>query len=170
MTGDVIVVIPARGGSKRVPRKNIRPLAGKPLLAYAIKTAREAGFSDATLVSTEDAEIAAVAREHGAKVVDRPAALAADAASTEGVLLHAIEHVAQQGWQPTWVVTLPPTSPLRRAETLATFVSIARNNAADCCFSLTETRADFWRSDDGGKLVRLFPNAPRRQQDRNPPL
>lgn len=168
MSPDLIVVIPARGGSKRVPRKNIRELCGKPLLAYAIGTAQGAGLGGATFVSTEDEEIAAVALLHGAKVVVRPKELASDTASTESALLHTLAHVAEFGWKPKWVVTLPPTNPLRRADTLVQFISAARREAVDCVFSVTETRGDFWRRDPFGKLCRLFPDASRRQQDREP--
>jgi CMP-N,N'-diacetyllegionaminic acid synthase len=168
VSGDFMAVIPARGGSKRVPRKNIRLLGEKPLLAYTIAAAREAGLGDATLVSTEDPEIAAVAKQWGARVLARPDTLATDAASTEGVLLHALDEAAKQGWHPKWILTLPPTSPFRRAATIRFFMDHAATSDADCLFSLTETRASLWRSGADGRIARLFPDAPRRQQDRAP--
>jgi CMP-N,N'-diacetyllegionaminic acid synthase len=169
VSGDFMAVIPARGGSKRAPRKNIRPLGEQPLLAYTIAAARDAGLGDATFVSTEDAEIAAVAKKLGSGVIPRPDALATDAASTEGVLLHALDEAAKQGWHPKWILTLPPTSPFRRASTIRFFVHCAAGSGVDCLLSLTETRASLWRSGGDGKIARLFPDAPRRQQDR-PPL
>lgn len=123
MNGDFMAVIPARGGSKRAPRKNIRVLGDRPLLAYAIAAAREAGIGDATLVSTEDDEIAAVATHWGCRVLARPDALATDEASTEGVLLHALDEVEKQGWHPKWILTLPPSSPFRRAATIRFFMT-----------------------------------------------
>ena len=78
MSGDFMAVIPARGGSKRAPRKNIRPLGEQPLLAYTIAAARDAGLGDATFVSTEDAEIAVVAKKLGCGVIPRPDALATE--------------------------------------------------------------------------------------------
>jgi CMP-N,N'-diacetyllegionaminic acid synthase len=168
VTGKIIVVIPARGGSKRVARKNIRDLGGKPLLAYSIVAARHAGFGDVTVVSTEDAEIAAIAHQWGAQVVDRPTELATDVATTESVLIHALDHVGQQGWQPEWIATLPPTSPLRQPKTIAGVIDAAVGGNVDCVFSLTESRGDYWRRDSNGHLTRLFPDAPRRQQDRSP--
>lgn len=168
MTSDVVVVIPARGGSKRAPRKNIREVGGKPLLAYAIVTAQRAGFGDVTFVSTDDTDIGRIAREWGAKLIDRPPELATDAASTESVLLHVLDFAARSGWEPEWVVTLPPTSPFRRPKTVAEFITTARGSDADCVFSLTESRGDFWKHDQDGRLVRLFPDAPRRQQERTP--
>ena len=115
VSGDFMAVIPARGGSKRAPRKNIRPLGGAPLVAYTIAAAHEAGLAGATFVSTEDAEIAEVAKALGCAVMPRPGALATDDASTESVLLHALDEAARAGWHPKWIVTLPPTSPFRRA-------------------------------------------------------
>lgn len=168
MTGDVAIVIPARGGSKRVPRKNIRLLAGRPLLQYAVDTAAAAGLLDSVYVSTEDPEIAAVGAGGGARVVPRPEELCGDSVSTEAVLLHILDFVGKSGPIPTWLVTLPPTSPFRRAETLAFFVAAARSGQADAWLSLTESRGDYWRLDDAGRLSRLFPNASRRQQDRDP--
>jgi CMP-N,N'-diacetyllegionaminic acid synthase len=168
VNGDFMAVIPARGGSKRAPRKNIRALGDKPLLAYTIAAAREAGLGDATLVSTEDPEIAAVAKQWGAGVLPRPDALATDAASTEGVLLHALDEAAKAGWHPKWILTLPPTSPFRRPTTIRFFLGHAATSGADCLFSLTETRASLWLHGPDGMIGRLFPDAPRRQQDRAP--
>ena len=168
MNGAFMVVIPARGGSKRAPRKNIRPLGNRPLLAFAIAAAVEAGLGDATRVSTEDSEIAATATRLGCRVLPRPDALATDLASTESVLLHALDEAAKQGWRPTWIMTLPPTSPFRRARTIRFFLDRASDAGVDCLFSVTETRADLWRCDAAGKIARLFPDAPRRQQDRAP--
>jgi CMP-N,N'-diacetyllegionaminic acid synthase len=168
VSGDFMAVIPARGGSKRAPRKNIRPLGEKPLLAYTIAAAREAGLGDATFVSTDDPEIAGVAKQWGAHVLVRPDALATDAASTESVLLHALDEVANKGWHPKWILTLPPTSPFRRASTIRFFMDHAETSGVDCLLSLTETRASLWRHGVDGKIARLFPDAPRRQQERAP--
>ncbi len=167
MSDDFIAVVPARGGSARVPRKNIRLLAGRPLLGYTIAAAFAAGIGDRTFVSTEDGGIAEVARREGAQVIDRPAALAADTSSTDAVLLHALDVVAQCGRRPKWVLTLPPTAPFRRAATVQFFLNAAREFAVDALFSLTESRGDYWRC-VGGEIARLFPDAPRRQQDRSP--
>lgn len=168
MAGDLIVVVPARGGSQRVPKKNIRALNGKPLIAYTLEAAIGAGLQDHVVVSTDDVEIRAVAEHFGVRALHRPAELAAAASSTESVLLHALEVVAGEGWNPHRVMTLPPTSPFRRAATLSRFVSIAATSDADCVFSLTENRGDFWRVTGNGDLQRIFPDAPRRQQDRKP--
>jgi CMP-N-acetylneuraminic acid synthetase len=101
-------VIPARGGSKGVPRKNLRPLLGRPLLAWSIDAARNAKGLDRFVVSTEDAEIADVARREGAEVLPRPAELATDSATTKAVLQHVVEAL-----NPDELVVLQPTSPVR---------------------------------------------------------
>jgi CMP-N,N'-diacetyllegionaminic acid synthase len=163
-----MALIPARGGSKRVPLKNIRQLGGQPLIAYTIAAAREAGLGHATLVSTDSAEIAEAATRSGCRALPRPAALATDVASTEAVLVHALDEAEKEGWRPTWLLTLPPTSPFRRGRTIRFFIDHIEECRADCMFSVTESRAFLWRCDAAGAMAPLFPDAPRRQQDRAP--
>jgi len=105
----VLGVIPARGGSKGVPRKNIKPIAGKPLLAWTIEAAAKSKLMTRFIVSTEDDEIAKIADLHGASVLRRLAELATDDAGTLVVLQHALEQVPADV-----VVVLHPTSPIRR--------------------------------------------------------
>lgn len=104
----ILGVIPARGGSKGVPGKNIKMIAGKPLIAWSIEAAQKSRLLDKCIVSTEDAEIAAIAREYGAEVLDRPLELAMDESTTMSVLQHAIEHIPCDT-----VVVLQPTCPVR---------------------------------------------------------
>ncbi len=106
-------IIPARGGSKGVPGKNIRLLAGKPLIAWTIEAAKASQALDRLLVSTDDPAIAAVARDLGAAVRMRPAALAADDTPTRPVLEHVAKELEAEGDVFDAVVTLQPTSPLR---------------------------------------------------------
>lgn len=167
----MIVVIPARGGSKRAKGKNLRSLAGTPLVARAVNVALKAGFKSAVIVSTDSPEIAEVAENTGARVILRPLELATDTASTEDVLLHVLDVLAGEGSAPQWVMTLPPTSPFRKASTVAAFVAEARKRPddQDCLMSVTVDKGDYWRmSGDDGVIVRLFADAPRRQQDREP--
>lgn len=167
----MIIVIPARGGSKRLPHKNIHPLKGKPLLAYTLEAIAATGLSIPTYVSTDDERIADVARSYpGVEVVIRPAEIAGDTASTESVLLHVMDVLAERGQAPQWLMTLPPTSPFRTAGTIRSFAEAVANCADDfdCLMSVTENRGDFWRMQADGRMVRLFPDAPRRQQDRTP--
>ena len=116
--GRTLAIIPARGGSKGVPRKNLRELAGKPLLVHTIEQAQATSQIDAVIVSTDDFEIASVARAAGAEVIHRPPALARDDTPTLPALVHVLEQLAPED-SPSRVVTLQPTSPLRRSEHLS---------------------------------------------------
>jgi CMP-N,N'-diacetyllegionaminic acid synthase len=166
----LIGVIPARGGSKRIPRKNLALLADKPLLSYSIESAIEAAVCDELIVSSDSPEIWEHASRYGLRVVERPAELARDISSTESVLLHVLDECARAGeaWQ--CVLTLPPTSPLRSPATIRAFVDHwwTVHERFDAMISVCETRGDFWRRAVDGSLIRLFPDAPRRQQDRQP--
>lgn len=104
----ILGITPARGGSKGIPRKNIKMIAGKPLIAWTIEAALESGFLDRYVVSTEDSEIVRVSRKFGAEVLNRPPELATDEASTLSVLKHAVELIPCD-----IVVLLQATSPIR---------------------------------------------------------
>lgn len=104
----IIGIIPARGGSKGIPRKNIKEICGKPLIAWTIEAAKESKLMDKFIVSTEDEEIAEVAKKYGAEVLERPAELATDEASTLVVLEDVVKKIDAD-----IVVVLQPTSPVR---------------------------------------------------------
>jgi N-acylneuraminate cytidylyltransferase len=104
----ILGVIPARGGSKGIPKKNIKPLLEKPLIVWSIEAAKEAKRLDRFIVSTDDPEIAVIAREAGAEVLDRPVELATDGATTVSVLQHVLKCI-----EADVVVLLQPTSPVR---------------------------------------------------------
>ena len=112
----VVAIIPARGGSKGVPRKNIKPLNGKPLIAYSIAAAQAAKAVQRIVVSTDSEEIAEISRDLKVEVRLRPAALAADDTPTRDVLEHVVNELAAEGDLPDAVLTLQPTSPLRSAQ------------------------------------------------------
>lgn len=114
--GEVLALIPARGGSKSIPRKNIRPLAGFPLIAYSIAAGLAAEMVDRVIVSTDDEEIARVAREFGAETpFIRPPSLARDDTPDLPVFEHALTWLAEhEGYQPQIIIQLRPTSPFRR--------------------------------------------------------
>ncbi len=114
---EVLALIPARGGSKSVPRKNLLPVAGKPLIAYSIEHALECAAITRTIVSTDDDEIAEVARRFGAEVpFKRPAEAASDTATDLQVFRHALSFLSEQGYSPELVVHLRPTGPVRRID------------------------------------------------------
>lgn len=111
----VLAVVPARGGSKRLPRKNIRAIAGRPMLGWVVGAALKAGAVDALVVSTDDQEIAQLAESLGAKVVHRPAELATDSAWTEPVIRHAVESFEKESGRVELVVWLNASIPEVRA-------------------------------------------------------
>jgi len=168
-----LAVIPARGGSKGVPRKNVRDLAGRPLIAHAIGAALAAGRVDRVAVSTDDAEIAAVARYFGAEVIDRPAELAGDTASSESALLHALDVVRDaDGVDPELVMMIQCTSPLTTAADLDGAVARLLDAGAESCFSAVPFHHFLWtEGPDGAEGVHHDGATRKRRQDlERPPL
>jgi YrbI family 3-deoxy-D-manno-octulosonate 8-phosphate phosphatase len=148
-------IIPARGGSKRLPRKNLRLVAGKPLLVHSVEHARVAVNVERTIVTTDDPEIAAVAREGGVEVVMRPPEIASDTATSEAALAHVLDILAAtEQYQPDLVVFLQCTSPVRRPDDIDRAVETLLKDNADSLFSATESRWLIWRRD--GPEVRSF--------------
>ena len=114
-----VAIIPARGGSKRIPNKNIKLFAGQPIISYSIRVAQETELFDRIIVSTDSLEIAAIARKYGADVPFlRPAELANDFAGTAEVICHAIEWLANDGRQPEFICCIYPTAPFIQASYL----------------------------------------------------
>ena len=139
----VLGVIPARGGSKTIPRKNIRDLLGIPLIAYTIREALKAKTLTRLIVSSEDSEILAVARKYGAETpFVRPRELATDDSLTIDVVIHAITTVEEQeGTKYNYVVVLQPTTPLRTAEDIDTAVMKLIESGADSVISIVNVGA-----------------------------
>jgi hypothetical protein len=140
----IVAVIPARGGSKGIPRKNLVRIAGRPLIAYAIEAARNAASVDRVLISTDDSEIADVARELGAEVPFlRPPELADDTAPMLGVLRHALAWLESQGVAVEALVLLQPTSPLRTGRHVEEAVALFRSAPASTVVSVVEVPHQF---------------------------
>lgn len=167
-----LVVIPARGGSKGIPGKNIYPLNGKPLLTYSLEMMKKVDFDGDIAVSTDSEQIKDVALSvPGIEVVDRPENISGDKASTESALLHALEVMeTRKNCSYDAVVTLQATSPLRKAETVKACLEKYEEdrNKYDALLTLTETRTDYWIKEGEEHYRRLYPDAPRRRQDREP--
>jgi N-acylneuraminate cytidylyltransferase/CMP-N,N'-diacetyllegionaminic acid synthase len=158
----VLAIIPARGGSKGLPGKNILPLGGKPLIAWTIEAARQSRFVDRVIVSTDSPNIAEVAELYGAEVpFRRPAELASDQAKSFDVLLHAIDWHQRQGFCYDLVVCLQPTSPLRSAEDIDRAIECYVAREADAVVSVCETDHHPWWSntlpEDGNMVDFLRP-------------
>jgi N-acylneuraminate cytidylyltransferase len=133
-----LAVIPARGGSKRIPRKNIKAFNGRPMMAWSIAAAKESGCFDRIIVSTDDEEIAQVAREHGAEVpFMRPAELSNDNAATIPVIAHAIRWMQEHHAPPDWACCLYATAPFVQAEDLRRGLMLIEQTGADYAFSIT---------------------------------
>jgi pseudaminic acid cytidylyltransferase len=133
-----IAVIPARGGSKRIPRKNIKPFCGKPMIAWSIEVARASGLFDHIVVSTDDAEIAEVAKVHGAEVpFMRPAALSDDHTATSPVVVHAMERYREHGHMPDPVCCIYATAPFVTAADLQRGLQTMTDTGSDFAFSVT---------------------------------
>lgn len=145
-----LAVIPARGGSKGIPRKNIRPLAGKPLIAYNIEQALHSRYINRLVVSTDDAEIAAISRQYGAEVIWRPPEISGDTASSESALLHTLDALeAAEGYVPDVLVFLQCTSPLTIAEDIDGVIQILLQEKADTALAVIPFHYFLWRSENG---------------------
>jgi CMP-N,N'-diacetyllegionaminic acid synthase len=159
-----LAIIPARGGSKGVPGKNLRPIAGLPLIAWSIRQAKEVPAIRHVVVSTDSEEIAAVAREHGAEVPFlRPSRLAEDTTPTEPVMRHALDWYVDNGSDISTMVLLQPTSPLRLPGSLASALARFQGEDADSLLGVCENHHFFWRNPDAPEALYDYHNRPRRQ-------
>jgi CMP-N,N'-diacetyllegionaminic acid synthase len=148
----VVAVIPARGGSKSIPGKNIRPLKGKPLLVWAIEVAQHVSEIDRVIVSTDDAEIAAVAKASGAEVYQRPRHLASDEALVIDALKDLLNTLNSEQTAPHWVVLLEPTCPLRLPDDVRECLKLIEKGGIDSVATFTDAELNphrAWRVVDG---------------------
>src|ERR1017187_7266266 len=170
VTPTVIALIPARGGSKGIPGKNIRPVGGKPLLAWSIEQARHTPHISRVFVSTDSPEIATVARQFKAEVITRPPEISGDTASSESCLVHALDYLkAKENLEPDLVVFLQATSPLREADDIQKAIENLQRENADSLLSACRVEGFVWRVEKDG-APRSFTydhqNRPRRQDAR----
>ena len=166
-----VAVIPARGGSKGVPRKNVRPLGGAPLVARTIAAARGASLVEAVYVSTDDAEVAAVARAAGAGVIDRPSEISGDAASSESALLHALDMIEAEGDPVGTLVFLQCTSPFTTSQEIDACAAAVVREGATCSFTAAPDHSFLWGVDGAGYAYGQNHDhlAPRRRRQELPP-
>jgi N-acylneuraminate cytidylyltransferase len=166
----VICIIPARGGSKRIPRKNAKLFAGVPMIAHSIRAAKRADVFDRVIVSTDDEEIAAIARGHDAETpFVRPPELANDFAGTDAVLAHALEWLTANGEHVTEFCCIYATAPFIHAADLKTGLDLLRDRQATTAFSVTTYPYTIFRSlkiEEDGRVAMFWPeNFPKRSQD-----
>jgi CMP-N-acetylneuraminic acid synthetase len=171
----VLGLVPARGGSKGVPGKNVRPLAGHTLLEYTARAARESGVIDRIVLSTDSAEIADAGRRAGLEVpFIRPASLAADDTPMVPVIMHALSEIERHAWSPDIIVLLQPTSPLRRPQHVRDAVNALRESTADSVVTVVEVprhlSPDYVMRIDDGRLQPFLPEGTgiTRRQDARP--
>ncbi len=166
----VVAIIAARGGSKGLPGKNVRPLAGKPLIAYSVEAAKASPYVDRVIVTTDSPEIAEVARKFGAEVpFMRPPELAQDLTPTEPVLTHAVEWLErEEKYRVDIVVFLQPTDIFRKRSMIdETVKCLLDDPEVESAFVAYKTHKNFWRKKDG-KFVRLAPDlayGPRQKKE-----
>lgn len=155
-----LCVIPARGESKRIPRKNIRPFCGKPMLRYAIEKAHRSGLFDAIWLSSDDEEILALAEQYGVMPLERPAALADDFAPTLPVIAHAIETYNRRGAEAELVCCIYPAVPFLQIEDLRAGLELIERHRADYVFPVTPFPAAIQRAlrlGEGGVVRPFYP-------------
>lgn len=157
----IVAVIPARGGSKRIPRKNIRPFAGKPIIAYSIAAARDCGLFDRIVVSTDDAEIAMVARDCGAETpFVRPPELSDDHTGTNAVTAHVLARLADSGQSFEFACCIYATAPFIQPDDLRRGYEALNNTGKSFAFSVTTYAFPIQRAIrqlPGGGVAPFFP-------------
>lgn len=160
-----LAIIPARGGSKGIPRKNIKNIAGKPLIAWSIEHALGAECIDRVIVTTDDPEIASIARQWGAEVPFlRPSDISGDKATTESAVLHALEWLnREEGYIPEHVFLLQATSPVRSIDQLDQAYQIFLESASDSLLSVCEFWHFLWKNEASPEAEYDYMNRPRRQ-------
>lgn len=165
-----LAVIPARGGSKSIPRKNILPLGGLPLIAHTILAARSAKRIARVIVTTDDAEIGEVARRFGAEVVERPLEIAGDEATSESAILHVLETIGPSDGMADCVVFLQCTSPLTTGDHIDALAAAIMDEGADSALTVRATHTFLWgRTDDGAaRGLNHDPARRARRQDLSP--
>ena len=167
---DILVVIPARSGSKGIPGKNIKKLHGKPLINYTIEAAKEIFENSQVIVSTDDKEIAEIAASHGANIPFlRPKELAQDDSSTRDVILHLVDYFERQKSVPSVIVLLQVTSPIRNSKHLNEALDLFFHKDCDMVVSVTESKTspyfNLYEENKEGYLQKSKDGAFTRRQD-----
>ena len=163
-------IIPARGKSKGILRKNVRLLAGKPLVAHAIDAARTCPLINRVAVSTDDPEIAAIAEQYGAIAIQRPDSLSTDTASSESALLHALDDFAAKDYNPELTVFLQCTAPLLRATDISGVIQTLLDQSADSALAVVPFHYFLWKHDPDSHAVGVNhdPKIRLMRQERDP--
>ncbi|OGZ33197.1 MAG: hypothetical protein A2V69_01565 [Candidatus Portnoybacteria bacterium RBG_13_40_8] len=170
----ILAIIPARGGSKGIPKKNIRLLTNKPLIAYTIEAALKSKLLDRVIVSTEDKEIKEISKRYKAEVVKRPKKLSGDTTPMQSVLEHIISYLKKHGnYKPNIIVLLQPTSPLRAAHHIDEAINKFLEEKYDSLLSVCPSHAFIWKINRSTAICINYDFKKRtrkqaRRQDRKP--
>ena len=161
-----LAIIPARGGSKGIPKKNIKELGGQPLISYTIKQAKESDFITDFFVSTDDEEISNISELYGSKIIKRPSKISLDNSRTEECLIHAIKELANLNLNFDYLVVLEPTSPFRESKTIDNCIKKIIDEERESLLTVYETKACIGEIDKFLNYKPLIKNQPRRRQER----
>ena len=158
---NIIAIIPARGGSKGIPGKNIKNFEGKPLISHSIEYAKDSKLIHDVYVSTDDTQIAHISRTAGAKIITRPPELATDTSTTESAIKHALNNIDNL---PDIIILLQPTSPLRPKKSLDIIINKFIDGKYDSLLSLSPSNNFFWKiNSEGIRAEYDYLNRKRRQ-------
>jgi N-acylneuraminate cytidylyltransferase len=162
-----VAIIPARGGSKGIKKKNIVDFLGQPLIEYTIEQALDSETVDEVYVSTDAEDIAEISRNAGAKNIERPDEIAGDEATTESALLHALHYIREEeDLDPELMTLLQCTSPLRRGNDIDETVKLVIEDGYDSALSVCEDHSFYWKkSDNGAEPINYDPQTRKRRQD-----
>ena len=143
---NILAIIPARGGSKGILRKNLRLLNGNPLIKYTIESALQSKYVTRTIVSTENKQIMRISKSLGAEVIQRPNSLANDNSPLEPVIHHVLDHLKRkENYTPELIILLQPTSPLRNANHIDESIVQFKQKKLDSILSVSESKALVWK-------------------------
>jgi len=164
---EILSIIPARGGSKGISGKNIKELAGKPLIAHTIEASLKSKYITRTILSTEDAKIKQIALKYGAEVIDRPMELAQDETKTAPVMVHVIKELERNGYNPDIIILLQATCPMRTEKEIDEALELYFNSDCDSIFAAKPagTTHALWKRHHDGTFEGLYDyrTRPRRQ-------
>ncbi len=161
-----VAIIPARGGSKGIPGKNVKILAGKPLIVHSIEQCLAASMIDLVFVTTDDQNIASVSSDAGAHIIQRPVDISGDTASSESALIHALGQIRKEGFDPEVVFFLQCTSPVRPAGCLDRAYSQIIERQADSLLAVSPSHSFLWERGSDNKAIAInydYMLRPRRQ-------
>ena len=169
---DITAIIPARGGSKGLPRKNIIKLSGKPLIYYTIAACHKSKYINRIIVSTDDDEIEQIALKYNAEVIRRPHELSDDLIMPDAAVVHSIENLERyEKYIPDAVVFLQPTSPIRKTNDIDNLIDLYLKSNVETVFSAVDIHPFFWqRRKEVLKPINYTPSSRKRRQDSEPCL